>query len=166
MSAEAAARGGSAVPALGDRRRRQRPAVFALDARLEIAHHAVGGLELAFLREPARTFRQRAANPPDEQRAVRADHHDPAPAVDAERRARHERIGEKRDHRHGHEAVRLLAGERASANVLRREFTDVRPIVTNSTPMPIPATKRQKFSVAAVSWNAMTRFAAVYQSSE
>ena len=40
------------------------------------------------------------------------------------------------------------------------------PIVTSSTPMPIPAMKRQTFSPVAVSWNAMMTFAAVYHSSE
>ena len=40
------------------------------------------------------------------------------------------------------------------------------PIVTISTPRPRPTTKRQKFSPAAVSWNAITTLAAVYHSSD
>lgn len=40
------------------------------------------------------------------------------------------------------------------------------PIVTISTPRPRPTTKRQKFSPVAVSWNAITTFAAVYHSSD
>ncbi|AJX69417.1 hypothetical protein DM50_3671 [Burkholderia mallei] len=40
------------------------------------------------------------------------------------------------------------------------------PIVTISTPSPSPTTKRQKLRPPAVSWNAITTFAAVYHSSD
>lgn len=40
------------------------------------------------------------------------------------------------------------------------------PIVTISTPSPRPTTKRQKLRPPAVSWNAITTLAAVYQSSD
>ena len=57
--------------------------------------------------------------------AARADQHHPAPAVEAERRQRHEFIGEERDHRHAAEADRLRAGERPAAQTFRRHLAQV-----------------------------------------
>jgi hypothetical protein len=68
---------------------RQRASVFGLDAGFQRADDRVGLGQPATCGEPARAFGEVPANPPDEYRAVRANEHDPAPARDAERVARH-----------------------------------------------------------------------------
>ncbi len=57
---------------------------------------------------------------------MRTDQHDPAPAVEPERGARHQQIREKRHHRHRRKADCLLAGESAAANLLGDQFGNVR----------------------------------------
>ena len=61
-------------------------ATFA-SMRLE---HAIRFGEAAVLGEPARAFRQAAAQEHDDRRGERADQHHPAPALDSERRRGHE----------------------------------------------------------------------------
>ncbi len=75
--------------------------------------------------EPARAFRQAAAQENHDRRRERADQHDPAPALDPERGRRHEDEGEKRYDRHAAEADRLIDRERPPAHRLRREFAQV-----------------------------------------
>ena len=54
-------------------------------------------------------FRAGEAQEPDQRRRERADQHHPAPALHAERRDRHEDIGEERNDRHAAESDRLRA---------------------------------------------------------
>ena len=57
---------------------------------LQLGDDPFGLGDAAVLREPARRFRQAAPDPPDHDRADRADNDDPAPAVEAEDRHRHQ----------------------------------------------------------------------------
>ena len=75
--------------------------------------------------EPARAFRQAAAQENHDRRRERADQHHPAPALDSERGRRHEDKGEKRYDRHAGEADRLIDRKRPPAHPLRREFAQV-----------------------------------------
>jgi hypothetical protein len=101
---------------------RQLAAVFAAHLRFEGAHHLIGFGQTSLLREPTRAFRQRAPDPPHKQRSMRADQHDPTPAIETEQRTRHQQERQKRHHRHRREADRLLARKRAAANLFGHEL--------------------------------------------
>src|SRR5438874_244377 len=77
------------------------------------------------LGEPARTLRYTQPDPPDKDRAARAEQHDPAPAVETEWRARHEHPGEQRDHRHGRELNRLIDRKGAAPPGFRDQFRKI-----------------------------------------
>ena len=77
------------------------------------------------LRQPARRLGQPAADPPDDERADRADDHDPAPAVEAEDGARHQMPGQERDDRHGRIHDELVVGEGGPALLLRHQLGDI-----------------------------------------
>ena len=87
------------------------------DARRQVA--------VPMLSEPARTFRNAPPDPPDQDRAARAEQHHPAPAIQAKRSARNQQPGEKRDHRHGAKLDGLIDRERAAAQVGRHQFRQI-----------------------------------------
>ena len=105
--------------------RRQRPAILRLDLGLDAAQDAVRLLEPAALGEPARAFRQAEPQIDDDRRGQRPDQHHPAPALEPERRRRHQHIGEERDDRHADEADRLVDRKGASPNGLWRELAQI-----------------------------------------
>ena len=76
-------------------------------------------------RKPARTFGHAQTYPPDEDRPQGADQHDPAPALEPERRDRHQLPRQERDHRHGHELDRLIVGEGAAAMRFRHQLREI-----------------------------------------
>ena len=103
----------------------QRLAVLRGDFCLERLQHLFRFRGAALLREPARAFRHAPANRPHHQRAERADDHHPAPAVDAERRLRHQPPRKQRDRRYGCVLHQMDESERAAAQTFRHEFADV-----------------------------------------
>ena len=66
-----------------------------------------------------------AADPPDHERADRADDHHPAPAVEAEDRSRHQMPGEERDDRHGRIHDALVVGEGGPALLLGHQLGQI-----------------------------------------
>ena len=76
-------------------------------------------------RQPARRLRQPESDEPDHDGADRADQHHPAPAVEAERRRRHQQPGDERHDRHGEELEELVVGERAAAMGQRHQLGDI-----------------------------------------
>ncbi len=85
---------------------------------------------------------------------MRADHDDPTPAVDAERRQTARDTSQNASNATTGTAVKPTACSQANARpriCLGASSEIYVPIVTSSTPMPTPATKRQKFRPPAVS---------------
>ena len=91
----------------------------------QIRDQRLGFRGAAVLLQPARRFRQAAADPPDHRRADRADDHHPAPAVEPENRLRHQLPGQERDDRHGGEHDELVIGEGRAALALRHQLRHI-----------------------------------------
>jgi hypothetical protein len=72
-----------------------------------------------------RTLRNAPPDKPDEYCADRAEQHDPPPAVDAERAARHQQPADQRNQWYGCELHDLIDCECAAANVLGHKLGDV-----------------------------------------
>jgi hypothetical protein len=75
--------------------------------------------------QPTWTFRDGAAQKPDDQSADGADGDHPTPAVPAERGERHQQIGDQRDNRHNRELHALIERERSATDVPWHQFRDV-----------------------------------------
>src|SRR5581483_12232599 len=91
----------------------------------EIGHLAQGFCDAAVTGEPAGTFGHAEANPPHEYRAYRSDQNDPAPAIKAEWRKRHELPREECDHGNDGELNGLVDREDPAAMRLGHQLREV-----------------------------------------
>src|SRR6266581_5570857 len=75
--------------------------------------------------QPTRTLWHTKAYPPHKDCADRADHHDPTPTIDPERRYRHQLQGEKRNRGNRGELHGLVDGEDAAAISARHQLREI-----------------------------------------
>ncbi len=101
------------------------PFEISLDARFHRSGDAFGFVEFSVRHQPARAFRQAAANEPHENRAQRSGQDHPAPALQAERLLRHQPPRKQRDGWQRGESHDLAEGNRAAAQLPRHQLSDV-----------------------------------------
>ena len=105
--------------------RRQRPSGLAGHAMFDQRSDPLGFLQPAARDQPPRTLGDDPADQPHHDCARRSDQHHPAPAVEAERCARHQDPGGQRHDRNRRELHDLVDGEGPAAQMLGHQLADV-----------------------------------------
>ncbi len=116
----------AAVFDCGRLKRRQRTAVFRRNLDLDGADDRLRFFEPALSGQPARTFRNTGAKPPDDDRTDGTEQYHPAPPIETEGLPRNHYPCQQSNDGNDAEGDALIEGECAPAQSRRHEFGDIR----------------------------------------